>query len=309
MASPRPTFELTTSISNLRHLAASDLGPYDAVYLGNIHCRLYEGNLLERPADLIEAIHRVRDQGKRPYLTTYAATRTEVLPMIRAALGVAAEAGIEAVEVHSLGILKLVRDEFPALRPHVGNFANVYTDAGVEVLKAFGVGRITPNYELSLDEIDEIARASGIPMELLVHGKMPLGVSDVCFLLEYEASWGVRCPDLCQQEVFLEKDGWGMKSVGKGILSGRDVCMLAHLARLVASGHRHFRIEAASERPAYRQAIGAVYREALTGVLGGAPRVEPRWWDTIHAHARLGLCNGFYFGRSGMDYLGDSPEG
>ena len=132
---------------------------------------------------------------------------------------------------------------------------------------------------------------------------MPLGVSEFCILLEYEARWGVGCPDLCQQEVFLRKEGWGLKSIGKGVLSGRDVCMLEHLPRLLTNGHQHFRIEAVSESPAYRAAIGAVYREALTRAMAGDGRPEARWWQAIRDHARLGLCNGFYFGQSGMDYV------
>ena len=297
-------FELTTSVSNLRHLADSDLGPYDAVYLGNIVCRLYESNLLERPAELGEAIRRVHDQGKRAYLATYAATRNEVLPVLRRALDAAAAEGADAVEVHAPGVLRLVHEEYPGLRLHAGSFANVYTDLAVEVLKRYGVARITPAHELTLDEIDAIARAGGVPLELLVHGKMPLGVSDSCFLLEYETRWGVRCPDLCQQEVFLRKEDWGMKSVGKGILSGRDVCLLEHLPRLVAAGHRHFRVEAVSESPAYRNQVGAVYREALGHALGGEPANAGRWWGALRRHSKLGFCNGFYFGKSGMEYVG-----
>ncbi|PYM07529.1 MAG: peptidase U32 [Candidatus Rokuibacteriota bacterium] len=300
-------FELNTSISNLKDLRASDLGPYDAVYLGNIYCRLYEGNFLERPADLEEGLRIVRDQGKRAYLTTYAAPRNDFLPRVRKALEIAATGGAEAVEVHNLGILKIAHDEVPALPAHVGGFANVYTDAGAEVLKGFGATRITPNYELQLEEIDQIARDSGIAMELLVHGKMPLGISDYCFLLEYEDKWGIKCPDLCQKDLFLRKDGWGMKSVGKGVLSGKDVCMLEHLPRLIAGGHRAFRIEAVSESPAYRREVAAVYREALGCALSGEYRQRERWWEAVRKHSRLGLCNGFYFGKSGMDYLGARP--
>ncbi|HEV8674039.1 MAG TPA: peptidase U32 family protein [Methylomirabilota bacterium] len=296
-------FELTTSISNLRHLRASDLGPYDAVYLGNIYCRRYEGNLLERPAELREAVGLVRDQGKRAYLTTYAAPREDALPVLRRALEAAAGAGAEAVEAHALGVLKLVHDEFPGLSIHAGNFANVYTDAGVEVLERYGVSRITPNYELTLDEVDAIAAGSGVPLEVLVHGKLPLGVSESCILLEYEPTWGVRCPDLCQREVFLHREDWALKSVGTGILSGRDVCLLEHLPRLLTAGHRHFRIEAVSESPAYRRDVGAVYRDALARALAGDVGLDPRWSQTLGAHSKVGFCNGFAFGKSGMEYV------
>jgi putative protease len=301
-------FELNTTIANLRDLEASDLSHYDAVYLGDIYCRIYEANFLEQLADLRKGLRILHDQGKRAYVATYAAPRNDFLPKVRKMLEVSAEAGADAVEIHNLGILKIAHDEFPELPVHVGGFANLYTAAGVEVLRGLGAVRFTPNYELSLDEIREVTADGGARMELLVHGKMPLGISDYCFLLEYEDKWGVKCPDLCQKELFLRQGDWAMKSVGKGILSGKDVCMLEHLPRLLAEGHRHFRIETVSESPAYRSDVASVYRSALHRAAGGDAQLDQGWWETLGRHARIGLCNGFYFGKSGMDYTGIRPD-
>jgi len=300
--------ELNTSIANLRDLRASDLRDYDAVYLGDIYCRLYEANFLERTNELREGLRILRDQGKRAYVASYAAPRNDYLPRVRKTLEIAAREGAEAVEAHNLGILKIAHDEFPGLPVHIGGFANVYTDAGVEVLRGFGAVRFTPNYELSLEEIRDIASTCGVPMELMIHGKMPLGVSDYCFLLDYEEKWGIKCPDLCQKDLFLKQGDWAMKSVGKGIMSGKDVCMLEHLPRLLADGHRHFRIETLSETPEYRRQVAAVYREALDRAAEAAFEQDERWWRVVRAHARIGLCNGFYFGKSGMEYAGIRPE-
>ncbi len=301
-------YELNTTIANLRDLRASDLSDYDAIYLGDIYCRIYEGNFLERAADLKEGLRILHDQGKRAYVTTYAAPRNDFLPKTRKMLEAAASAGADAVEVHNLGVLKIAHEELPQMPLHVGGFANVYTAAGVEVLNQYGAVRFTPNYELSLDEIGEVATESGLPMELLLHGKMPLGISDYCFLLEYEEKWGVKCPDLCQKELFLKQGDWAMKSLGKGILSGKDVCMLEHLPRLLAEGHRYFRIETVSETAEYRRDVAAVYRAALDRAPDGDAALEDRWSEALLRHARIGLCNGFYFGRSGMDYAGIRPE-
>jgi putative protease len=95
-----------------------------------------------------------------------------------------------------------------------------------------------------------------------------------------------------------------MKTIGKGVMSGKDVCLLEHLKRLMTEGHSCFRVEAATESPAYRLEIGRVYREALEAALAGRDGEEDRWWDTIRRHARIGPCNGFYFGTSGMAYHG-----
>ncbi len=302
------SYELNTSIANLRDLRDSELSSYDGVYLGDIYCRLYERNFLEHPTDLREGLRILADQGKRAYVATYAAPRNDFLPKIRKTLETAAAAGAQGVEAHNLGVVKIAHDEFPGLPVHVGGFANIYTDAGVEVLRGFGAVRFAPNYELSLDEILEIVTACRVPAELLIHGKMPLGVSDYCFLLEYEERWGMKCPDLCQKDLFLRRGDWAMKSLGKGILSGKDVCMLEHLPRLLHDGHRHFRIETLSESPAYRREVAAVYREALEAAEAGEFAPHEDWWTVVRGHARIGLCNGFYFGKSGMEYAGIRPE-
>jgi putative protease len=304
-----PAFELVTGLSSLRDLAASDLGPYDAVYLGNIYCARYEGNLIERPAALAEAVRRVRDAGRRAYVTTPAAPRERDLDVVRRALDAAAAAGAAAVEVHAPGLARVVRAEYPDLGLHLGSFANVYTDAGAAVYRALGATRLAPPPELPLEEVAALAAAGGVPLEITVHGKLPLGVSDTCLLLPEEARWGVGCPALCQQDVLLRREDWVLKSVGTGVLTGRDACLLEHLPRLVRDGHRHFRVEAGSESPAYRQAVGAVYRAALERALAGDPRLDPAWWAPLRAHSRAGLCNGFAFGRSGLEYVGAGAGG
>jgi putative protease len=302
-------FELTTAISSLHDLRASDLRPYDAVYLGNLYCAKYEGNLLERPAELGDAVREVREQGRRAYVTTYAAPRGRDVDRLRRALEAAGRAGAVAAEVHGPGMARLVREEFPELRLHLGSFANVYTGAGALVYRALGAARIAPPTELPLEEITGLARAGGIPVEVTVHGKVPLGVSESCLLLGCEAELGVGCPALCQQDVFLSRGDWVLKSVGTGVLSGRDTCLLEHLGRLIAEGHRHFRVEAVSETPAYRTRVGGVYREALARALAGGAGVDREWWGLLRAHSRAGFCNGFAFGRSGLEYVAAGRAG
>jgi putative protease len=302
-------FELTIAISSLDDLRASDLAPYDAVYLGNLYCAWYEGNLLERPAELRDAVRAVRDQGRRAYVTTYAAPRGRDIDRLRRALDTAGTAGAVAAEVHGPGLARLVRDDFPELALHLGSFANVYTGAGAAVYKGLGAARIAPPAELPLEEVAGLARVSGVPVEVTVHGKVPLGVSESCLLLGCEAELGVGCPALCRQDVFLSRGDWVLKSVGTGVLSGRDACLLEHLPRLLADGHRHFRVEAVSETPAYRREVGGVYREALVRALAGDAMVDSEWWALLRAHSRAGFCNGFAFGRSGLEYVGGGPAG
>ena len=202
----------------------------------------------------------------------------------------------------------MLHEQFPDTPSHIGGFANVYTDAGASVLKDYGAVRFTPNYEISLVEISAITDAASLPAEILVHGKMPLGISDYCFLLEYEQKWEEKCPTLCQKCLFLKQGDWAMRTVGKGVLSGKDVCMLEHLPALVNAGHTVFRIEAAYETPAYRRDIGKIYRSALERAFTGDGRVHEDIWQSVRRHTDIGLCNGFYFGRTGGEYIGSVGE-
>jgi len=297
-------FELNTTISNLRSLRETELSPYDAIYLGNIYCRTFQDNFLERLDELKQGIAEVKDRGLRCYVSSYAAPRNDTLPKLQKTLETAVNAGADAVEVHNLGVLLMVHEQFPGMPVHVGGFANVYTDAGASVLKEYGAVRFTPNYEISLEEVQQIAQSVSLPAEILIHGKMPLGVSDSCFLLEYEGKWAVKCPDVCQKDLFLRQGDWAMRSVGKGVLSGKDVCMLEHLPTLMLAGCRLFRIEAAYETPAYRLNIAKVYRAALECAARGDSRVDELAWHTVRQHTAVGLCNGFYFGRTGGEYVG-----
>ena len=66
---------------------------YDAVYLGDIYCRLYEANFLEQLDDLKEGLRILQGQGKRAYVTTYAAPRNDFLPKVRKMLEASAGGG------------------------------------------------------------------------------------------------------------------------------------------------------------------------------------------------------------------------
>jgi len=283
----------------------SDLRAYSAVYLGNAFCRIYEDNFLERLDDLRQAIRHLKSFGVKAYVCTHAAPRNSDLAQVLRALEIAACEGADAVEAHNLGVVRIVNNEFPTLRLHVGGFANVYTDLTALVLKEHRALRLTPNYELSLDEIDLLRERSGLEIELLLHGKIPLGVSHECFLLAHQEAAGVRCPKICQKDWFLRgPSGMVLKSMGKWVASGTDMCMLEHLPMLLKKGYRIFRLETISETPEYRARIGRVYRQALEEALTDGFCLRREWLEAIRELCPNGLSNGYYFNRTGRQYVG-----
>ncbi|MBC7106347.1 MAG: U32 family peptidase, partial [Firmicutes bacterium] len=192
---------------------------------------------------------------------------------------------------------------FPGLELHAGCFANVYTHLGALELAHCGVTRITPNFELSLDEIDYLREATGLEVTLWLHGKTPLGITRDCFLLAHG-----ECPAVCREGFWLRHRDWVLKCIGTVVLSGQDLCMAEHLGDLLARGYRTFCIGTLGEGPAYRREVGRIYREALERLAAGGTGVSGLP-ERLAAHSPHGFCNGYYFGRSGREYVGAAARG
>jgi len=243
-------FELVLSVATPGELAGTDLSPYDAACLGSPYCRRVEGNYAEALDLLPEAVSRLHAAGKKAYVASPATPREADLPHVGRLVDAAAAAGADAMEIHNMGVLRILREKGRPLPAHMGAYANVYTHLAAGVMREAGAVRVRPNAEVSLPEMGTIAREGRVEVELLVHGKIPLGVTDRCFLLTEPEETDPKCPKACREEHWLASRQWVLKSVGKGVLSGRDMCMLEHLPRLARDGFRVFRVEGLYESAA-----------------------------------------------------------
>jgi putative protease len=303
-------FELIVSVASPGELDGTDLSPYDAVCLGSPYCRRVEGNFAEAVDLLQGVVSRLHDLGKKAYVTTPAVPRQADLPHVTRLVDAAAAAGADALELHNLGALRILREKGRPLPAHMGAYANVYTHLAAAVMRDAGAVRVRTNAELTLEEMAAIAREASLEVELLVHGKIPLGVTDRCFLLTEPEETDPKCPSACREEHWLTTPRWDVKTVGKGVLSGRDMCLLEHLPRIVGDGFRVFRVEGLYETAEYRSAVGSVYREALEAALAGAGyKVADRWASAVRRHTKRGLCNGYCFGTAGRKYIGTVLQG
>ena len=273
--------------------------------LGSPYCRRVEGNYAEALDLLPGVVSRLHADGKRAYVATPAVPREADLPHVIRLVDAAAAAGVDALEIHNMGVLRILREKGGPVPAHMGAYANVYTHLAAGVMRGAGAVRVRPNAEVTLEEMAVLAREAGVEVEVLVHGKIPLGITDRCFLLTESEETDPKCPSACGEVHWLTSRQWVLKTVGKGVLSGRDMCLLEHLPRLVADGFRVFRVEGLYEAAAYRSEIGAVYREALARAFAGAAfALEDRWIDAVRRHAPRGLCNGYGFGKAGRAYVG-----
>ncbi|HJV24330.1 MAG TPA: peptidase U32 family protein [Aromatoleum sp.] len=313
-------FELSTDVGNLKELREGDFSAYDALYLGDFSCPDYPNNFSSHPELLEAGLEIVKSRGQKAYLRLYAVPGNDDLGWVEDLIDTALELPFDALEVHNLGVLRMLNEKNCRLPVHLGVFGNLYTHETAKVLKNYGVTRVYPNPELSLAEVRYIAEHADVEVLVPVHGKIPLVISETCFILEHSGDGeeeGGQCGDgscsyQCTQEHWLKRgrgDGsradWSLKDTGRMTLSGKDLCMLEHATTLAGMGLAHFYVHNKGEAPGYAAAVGSIYREALTRAFAGAPGADPASaLVTLTALAREGLCNGYYFEGAGQRYIG-----
>lgn len=296
-------FELNTSVFTLKELKNTDISSYDAIYLGDPFCRQYKDNLSENCKDLKTAIRIVKDKGKKVFVSTYAVPRNADLKGVEKTLFSAAKSGADAVEIQNYGVLRISRREFPELPVHIGSLANIYTVATALKLKEDGVKRIKGNYELCLDELAKLNNSAGLETEVLLHGKMILGISEECLTKKWSNKKTKACQDFCRRNNYLSSKKLVLNNFGRVTLSGKDMCTIEHLPLILDKGFRFFRIESFRESRDYAAQVGNIYRNAIIEALESRKYSFKKYLLGLKNFSPIGFCNGYYFARSGQDYI------
>jgi len=309
-------FELSTEACNIKELREGDYSAYDATYLGDYSCPDYPNSFTSNADQLADGLELVKSRGQKCYLRLYAVPSNHDLPWVEDLIDTAMGMPFDGFEVHNLGLLRMLKKKGSTIPVHLGVFGNLYTHETARTLKDYGVTRVCPNPELSLKEIAYIAENTPIDVLVPVHGKIPLVISETCFIVEHSeqgcSNPAEPCNYLCASEHWLKRgrnDGsradWSLKDTGRMTLSGKDLCMVEHAATLVQMGFNAFYVQSKGEGKDYVGNVGKIYREALDKAFAGeaaadyTPQVA-----YLGALAREGLCNGYYFESAGQRYFG-----
>ncbi len=285
--------ELTTNVPNLESMSECSLKPYDAIYLGMPFCFEYQGNLMTELDDLEFAVEFLRKLGKKAYVTTFAVPRNKDLEKVYRTVEKAVEIA-DAIEASNLGVIRYITREYPDVRVHVGGLTNVYTVSTAELLHSIGVSRIIPAYELPIEDIEKM-KDVGVEIEVVVHGKIPVGIGHECFIKRFSEIVGKDCPEICRENMLFKSEELTLKPFGHATLSGKDICMYEHIEKL--SFADAFRIESISERIGYREKVGKIYRNRIEN---GFSRID---FEVLKELAENGIANGFYFNKAGQLYI------
>ena len=161
--------------------AAADAGA-DAVYAaGNkFGARAYADNFTKQ--ELFEALDYLHLRGKQLYLTVNTLLKEQEMRELYSYLAPLYEAGLDAVIVQDIGVLRFIRNYFPGLPIHASTQMTVTGAYGAKLLLEAGCSRIVTARELSLEEISHIYEETGAEIESFVHGALCYCYSGQCLM-------------------------------------------------------------------------------------------------------------------------------
>lgn len=253
----------------------------DAVYFGveKFNARARANNF--RMDELPEIMGFLHSYGVKGFLTFNILVFENELQDAKELIDACIDAGVDAVIVQDLGLVKLIREISPDFPIHGSTQMTITSPEAVEFTKPFDMERVVLGRENNLKQIRAIGDQARLPMEVFVHGALCVSYSGQCLTSEM---WGGRsanrgeCAQACRLPYDLVVDG-EVKPMGDVayLLSPKDLAAIDLIPELIEAGVTSFKIEGRLKSPEYVANVVGKYRGAIDRHFDGvwsAPSVE-----------------------------------
>ncbi|NLP15601.1 MAG: U32 family peptidase [Clostridiales bacterium] len=238
----------------------------DAVYMGGTRfgARAYADNPDEDT--LIKAIEEAHLRGKRLYMTVNTLVKEEERQkLLYDYLEKYYLAGLDAVIVQDVGVMRFIHRHFPDLPIHASTQTTITMAQGADFLKSIGVTRLVTARELSFKEIKSIRDNTDMEIETFVHGALCYCYSGQCLMSSMiggRSGNRGRCAQPCRMPYRFYAEGRQIDT-GKEpyLLSPKDINTVALIPDLIESGVNSFKIEGRMKSPEYAAGVSYVYRK------------------------------------------------
>lgn len=312
--------ELLAPAGGWECLRAAVANGADAVFFGlpRFNARLRADNFTEE--ELPEVVAFCHRHGVKAYVTLNTLVFTGELDDASDYLRLLNRAGVDALIVQDIGIVRLASAIVPELPIHASTQMTLTSPQGVEVARGLGITRSVLARELSLRELKRFD-TERMPLEVFVHGALCVAYSGQCLTSE---SLGQRsanrgeCAQACRMPYELFVDGV-LRDLGdkRYLLSPQDLAAVNDIPALIGAGVESFKIEGRLKSPEYVAAVCQVYRKVIDAALAGEPRdaskedryrlemtfsrgLYPGWMHGVNhqelVHARFGKKRGAFLG-------------
>ncbi len=245
----------------------------DAVFFGveKFNARARANNF--RMDELPEIMAFLHSYGVKGFLTFNILVFEDELEDARELIDACVDAGVDAVIVQDLGLVKMIREISPDFPIHGSTQMTITSPEAVEFTKPFNMERVVLGRENNLKQIQKIGEQARLPMEVFVHGALCVSYSGQCLTSEM---WGGRsanrgeCAQACRLPYDLIVDG-EQKIMGDVtyLLSPKDLAAIDIMPQLIEAGVTSFKIEGRLKSPTYVANVVSKYRKAIDRYFDG----------------------------------------
>lgn len=269
----RHDVELLAPAGDWDCLRAAVANGADAVFFGveKFNARARARNFVM--AELPEIMAYLHTYGVKGFLTFNILVFEDELREAQQLIEACIEAGVDAVIVQDLGLVKLIRSLSPDFPIHGSTQMTITSPEAVEFTKPYNMERVVLGRENSLKHIRMIGEQAKLPLEVFVHGALCVSYSGQCLTSEM---WGGRsanrgeCAQACRLPYDLMVDGvqQPMGDIAY-LLSPKDLAALELVPELIEAGVTSFKIEGRLKSPEYVANVVGKYRQAIDRYFAG----------------------------------------
>ncbi|MBP2001738.1 putative protease [Paenibacillus shirakamiensis] len=273
----------------------------DAIFFGvekfNARARANNFRMTELP-DIMAFLH---SYGVKGFLTFNILVFENELADAKELIEACIDAGVDAVIVQDLGMVKMIRELSPDFPIHGSTQMTITSPEAVEFTKPFNMERVVLGRENNLKQIQKIGEQAKLPMEVFVHGALCVSYSGQCLTSEM---WGGRsanrgeCAQACRLPYDLMVDG-EQKPMGDVayLLSPKDLAAVDIMPELIEAGVTSFKIEGRLKSPEYVANVVSKYRKAIDLYFdGNEERVSKEEIRELQQSFSRGFTHGFLDG-------------
>ena len=271
--------ELLAPAGDLEKLKIAILYGADAVFIGGKKFSLRAKASNFTIEDIKEACDFAHSFNKQVHVTVNIYPHEKDLDGLKEYLIDLDNAGVDAIIVSSLYIMKVALSLNLRLEVHVSTQLSSNNSKTVEFFKEYGVNRVVLGRECTIDEIKEIKRKANLDIEVFIHGGLCSSYSGRCTLsnnlCNRDANRG-GCAHSCRwfydlyhnEEKINDDDN-------KFRIGSKDLCGVKQLINLLDAGVDSLKIEGrmkslhyiATVVNNYRKLIDAYYENRVTDEL------------------------------------------
>ena len=245
----------------------------DAVYIGaeNFGARAAASNPL---GDIEELCNYAHIYNAKVYIALNTILYGHELEKARSLIYDLWNAGADALIVQDMAILEM---DIPPIRLHASTQAHNFDLNRIAFLEKSGIARAVLARELSINEIDEIAKNCNIELEAFIHGALCVSLSGQCYMshatTKRSANRG-ECSQSCRMPYRLTDSNNKQIVENSHLLSLKDFDASKHILRLARAGVRSFKIEGRLKDKSYIINNTSYYRQLFDEIIGNHPEFE-----------------------------------